>query len=546
MADREALRRKAHMRARGVRDESAVPDSRTSDSVEPVFRRAPDVLLLRQLQNTGGNQMVLRLLRSGNGQDGTGADAVADRIRAKLGSGEPLASDVRATMEQSIEQPLPGGIRLHRDGEAAALAGQLEARAFTTGTDVFFGANEYDPATREGQTVLAHELVHTLQPSTASRHTGPLAVSDPGDRDEQEASEIASHVVAGHSTGFTGAAQRSRAPERDGPVSVQRCGDHVSPGCACEGEQEEGLAVRRVGDGPVQSTDKYELAQGSPYAGLPSTVLDLLRTSYRDREEGKADSEHNLDNAYWGGHPENFGVVLDRLGTAGIELVREIADRSGSAFLSKVRYVKHLWSGTSRGFEFVTSDLAGLEAMAATTFCRDTPTGESEHRPARCYREMVSGSHGVHWVLHESGTSVHIDLHQTVKKKDPDGTCAYSYWSLPAHWTDVFLGLPDESPFEKFDRVDRKLTELRRQLTTMPQGDEDVARSVAELPELQARMDTVRTRARELAVQGAPGEESAQTDLMPQIWDLLDRVYRIDFRINPPAPDYGSMSMMMP
>jgi hypothetical protein len=528
-----------------ARHESAISDSRGSDSITVAPGGTPDVLLLRQLQSTGGNQMVLRLLSAGNIQDDDGADAIAGRIRAKLGGGEPLAGDVRAAMEQGIGQPLPGDIRLHRGGESASLAGQLGARAFTTGSDVFFGANAYDPSTRQGQAVLAHELVHTLQPSTAGGHAGPLAVSDPGDRDEREASAVAARVVAGHPAELASTAPRSRAPQGDRAVAVQRCGDHVSPGCACADELES-LMVHRSPDGdangPAQPADKYELPPGSPYAGLGGPLLDLLRTSYRDREDGKANSERNVDNAYWGGHPENFGVVLDRLGTAGIELVREIADRSGPAFMAKVRYVKNLWSGTSRGFEFVTNDLAGLEALAAATFCRDTPTGESEHKPARCYREMVSGSHGVHWVLHESaGTSVHIDLHQTVKKKDPDGTCAYSYWSLPAHWSDVFLNLQDESPFEKFDRVDHKLAQLRAQLATMPPDDENVVRSMAELPEIQARMDVVRTRARELAARGAPGEESARTDLMPQIWDLLDRVYRIDFRINPPTPDYSMM-----
>src|SRR5690349_12536037 len=119
------------MRARGVaRHESAISDSRGSDSITPVPGRKPDVLLLRQLQSTGGNQMVLRLLSAGNIQDGSGADAIAGRIRAKLGGGEPLAGDVRVAMEQGIGQPLPGDIRIHRGGESASLAGQLDARAF--------------------------------------------------------------------------------------------------------------------------------------------------------------------------------------------------------------------------------------------------------------------------------------------------------------------------------------------------------------------------------------------------------------------------------
>lgn len=59
-------------------------------------------------------------------------------------------------------------VRVHADGPAAASAAALNARAYTVGNDVVFGAGEYRPATASGRRLLAHELVHVAQQSAAS------------------------------------------------------------------------------------------------------------------------------------------------------------------------------------------------------------------------------------------------------------------------------------------------------------------------------------------------------------------------------------------
>jgi Domain of unknown function (DUF4157) len=55
------------------------------------------------------------------------------------------------------------GVRVHHDGGAARLAASVNARAFTVGRDVFFGAGEWAPGTARGDRLLAHELTHTVQ-----------------------------------------------------------------------------------------------------------------------------------------------------------------------------------------------------------------------------------------------------------------------------------------------------------------------------------------------------------------------------------------------
>jgi hypothetical protein len=56
-------------------------------------------------------------------------------------------------------------VRVHADSRAVQLAQALNARAFTVGCDIVFGAGQYDPQSFEGKRLIAHELTHVLQQS---------------------------------------------------------------------------------------------------------------------------------------------------------------------------------------------------------------------------------------------------------------------------------------------------------------------------------------------------------------------------------------------
>lgn len=54
-------------------------------------------------------------------------------------------------------------MRIHTDPEAADVADELEAEAFTVGEDVFFREGAYDLDSGEGKKLLAHELTHVIR-----------------------------------------------------------------------------------------------------------------------------------------------------------------------------------------------------------------------------------------------------------------------------------------------------------------------------------------------------------------------------------------------
>jgi hypothetical protein len=151
---------------------------------------------------SGGNQMVARLLSDGTAT-GDAGDDLANRIRTQLGGGVGLSNSLRGQMETGLGQRL-GDVRIHTDATAATLSSELDARAFTTGNDVFFASGAYNPGSSEGYSTLAHELTHTLQQASgpvAGTEVAPgLSVSDPHDHDEQHARESAQQVAAQRDT----------------------------------------------------------------------------------------------------------------------------------------------------------------------------------------------------------------------------------------------------------------------------------------------------------------------------------------------------------
>jgi len=79
----------------------------------------------------------------------------------KLG-GEPLPESVRTFFEPRFGCDL-SEVRVHTDSRSACAANALNALAFTSGHDIFFGTGEYKPDRTSGKKLLAHELTHAIQ-----------------------------------------------------------------------------------------------------------------------------------------------------------------------------------------------------------------------------------------------------------------------------------------------------------------------------------------------------------------------------------------------
>lgn len=150
---------------------------------------------LLRLQHTHGNRFVQRLLalaRKAEGQAEAAPD-IENTIQSARGNGHPLDNNLRAQMEAAFGASFIG-VRIHTDPEANTLNQALNARAFTTGQDIFFRRGEYNPGSSIGRELLAHELTHVVQQAELPIQR-KFVVGEPGDQYEQEADRVAQAVM---------------------------------------------------------------------------------------------------------------------------------------------------------------------------------------------------------------------------------------------------------------------------------------------------------------------------------------------------------------
>jgi hypothetical protein len=127
-------------------------------------------------------------------------------------------------MEPALRQDL-SGVRVHDGAAAAALASSLNARAFTYGDQVVFGAGEHRPGTPRGDAMLAHELAHVVQQRSGA---APEPVAGAA-RAEPALERDADRAAAGVTVGLWGKVLGNLG-ERIGPrpslttgLRLQRC-----------------------------------------------------------------------------------------------------------------------------------------------------------------------------------------------------------------------------------------------------------------------------------------------------------------------------------
>ncbi|MDJ0676403.1 MAG: DUF4157 domain-containing protein [Calothrix sp. MO_167.B42] len=110
----------------------------------------------------GGLQMMPMVQR----QEAIGGGETSTQLSGEINRAKGGGQSLDAGLQQSIGQAMGNdfsGVRVHTDERADRLNRSLSARAFTTGQDLFFKKGEYQPGSREGQGLIAHELAHVVQ-----------------------------------------------------------------------------------------------------------------------------------------------------------------------------------------------------------------------------------------------------------------------------------------------------------------------------------------------------------------------------------------------
>jgi len=198
---------------------------------------------------------------------------------AAQGSGRPLDERPRQLMESRFQKDF-SDVRIHTDDRAADSAEGLNANAFTSGRDIYFGAGKYQPESSTGQHLLAHELTHTVQQAEGRVPDTKQSLQDSAnplaDPLEREADGVADAVMTG-AVSVVSQASESRLSAPDGR-SIQRDPKDPFAGKSYDLKTNEGV-LHMAGDFQTQFIQEWSSA---PKGSKEATKAGRAMAIYTD------------------------------------------------------------------------------------------------------------------------------------------------------------------------------------------------------------------------------------------------------------------------
>jgi hypothetical protein len=101
-------------------------------------------------------------IQTKGGDGGTASDTVTQQINSTRGSGSNMDRPTQSFMESRFGSDF-SGVKIHTGDDAVQMSRELNAQAFTVGSDIYFNSGKYNPSSDSGKHLLAHELTHTVQ-----------------------------------------------------------------------------------------------------------------------------------------------------------------------------------------------------------------------------------------------------------------------------------------------------------------------------------------------------------------------------------------------
>lgn len=300
-------------------------------------------------------------------------------ILHSLQNGEALDAGARSGMERFFGQDL-GGIRIHTDRRAQALASSLGADAFTIGHQIAFSAGKYQPHTTEGRKLLAHELTHVVQQRRGL--FGEIlqsGIGRVGDRYEVEADEVAERIARSWTT-----------PRMARAVQPSSFSPSVSQ--------------------PVINRRAIQLFSGSKAASYARTWATSRNPDYVDFENDCTNFASQAMNA--GGWPMRTGGVQDICDKRkDNDVWWYLKHGCDPGWLRSYVNASHTWGGAENFFQFVIASGRGTPAAEVRNLSEGDVLQIDYHASGHRGHTMV--------VTGKSNTNLYLSYHSSDHLDEP-------------------------------------------------------------------------------------------------------------------------------
>jgi hypothetical protein len=138
--------------------------------LKPALQRAPmeEELQLKPILQRQSRPEIAPLYRQPisfkTTEPSTASIDLESTINRTRGQGQSLELSLQERMGSAMGADF-SGVTVHTDTQSDQLNRSIQAKAFTTGQDIFFRQSAYQPGSRDGQELIAHELTHVVQQS---------------------------------------------------------------------------------------------------------------------------------------------------------------------------------------------------------------------------------------------------------------------------------------------------------------------------------------------------------------------------------------------
>ncbi len=150
------------------KDESN-PAMEATLQLKPIFESRSDDEQMSTVQKKCDDCEDEEVQAKRSGDDSVSPSSLETALHQSGGSGSPMPGETRMKMETAFGKDF-SDVRIHQDSSAIALSEELQAKAFTHGSNIYFNKGNFDPASLNGMHLLGHELTHVVQQSGGNGH----------------------------------------------------------------------------------------------------------------------------------------------------------------------------------------------------------------------------------------------------------------------------------------------------------------------------------------------------------------------------------------
>jgi hypothetical protein len=222
-------------------------------------------------------------------------DSASDPLRS---AGRPLAAGTRAFFESRFGYDF-SQVRIYSDEKEAESAHSIGALAYTAGPNISFGGGRYQPGTREGRRLLAHELTHVVQQGYATAGSGSGGVS--------VAAGQATPAIQRDTPSGQGAPTQQTSPTEPtsqiGPLSVTK---HFTP-------ESNGVSRLEVTQALTDFLYRAQAAQGGQTLHVTESVRWAVLKLFQGDPTGSAQVGGFLARAALPGSAPEFAAAVTKI-----------------------------------------------------------------------------------------------------------------------------------------------------------------------------------------------------------------------------------------